>query len=407
MEILNNQFVQGGAVLGIATGLIYSLKSVGLKIYNRIKSNIINVVNIYDYDELFFVLEKYISDNHFEKCRSLEASYISGQKIDDSRGSFLYGKVREVKFTQSSNFFTFKYKGKRLLIEKLKKEVEHAQSLRDLMSWNYQISGIKAKIKIEEFLKEITEEYNRFIGNDKILISDFSSEYSNISIRKSVKSLDNTIINKQQKAFLIQDLKNFENSKEWYNKVNITYKRSYLFKGGAGTGKTTISLAIARMLNRDVCCINLSNCSSDKDLLRIFNSVPEGSVQLIEDIDSFFDGRTPKENVKITFSGLINCLDGALSKENIITIITTNHPEKLDSALIRAGRVDVQMEIGNAHNEEIEEYLELFYGSKYYLGEEKYSVPMSLVQEKCILNKEAPKQAIKEIINCNTIPVNL
>lgn len=46
---------------------------------------------------------------------------------------------------------------------------------------------------------------------------------------------------------------------------------------------------------------------------------------------------------KISLSGLLNVIDGVATHEGRILIMTTNHPEKLDPALIRAGRVDMQV----------------------------------------------------------------
>ncbi|KAI4717373.1 P-loop containing nucleoside triphosphate hydrolase protein [Aureobasidium sp. EXF-10727] len=51
---------------------------------------------------------------------------------------------------------------------------------------------------------------------------------------------------------------------------------------------------------------------------------------------------------KITLSGLLNVIDGVATHEGRILIMTTNHPEKLDPALIRAGRVDMQISFSYA-----------------------------------------------------------
>lgn len=51
----------------------------------------------------------------------------------------------------------------------------------------------------------------------------------------------------------------------------------------------------------------------------------------------------------VTFSGLLNALDGvASSTSQRLVFMTTNHPERLDSALVRPGRVDLSTHLGNA-----------------------------------------------------------
>jgi chaperone BCS1 len=43
----------------------------------------------------------------------------------------------------------------------------------------------------------------------------------------------------------------------------------------------------------------------------------------------------------LTFSNFINILDGILYRHSTIIFLTTNHPEKLDHALLRIGRIDM------------------------------------------------------------------
>ena len=48
-----------------------------------------------------------------------------------------------------------------------------------------------------------------------------------------------------------------------------------------------------------------------------------------------------------TLSGLLNCLDGHGFDDGIIVIFATNYPEKLDPAVIRPGRIDLHLQLGN------------------------------------------------------------
>ena len=50
----------------------------------------------------------------------------------------------------------------------------------------------------------------------------------------------------------------------------------------------------------------------------------------------------------VTLSGLLNALDGVSSRDGRVLFLTTNHPERLDPALIRPGRVDRKVELGLA-----------------------------------------------------------
>ena len=59
---------------------------------------------------------------------------------------------------------------------------------------------------------------------------------------------------------------------------------------------------------------------------------------MLEDVDAIFvERKAQSEKGGVTFSGLLNAIDGVASQEGRIFIMTTNHIEKLDPALIRPG----------------------------------------------------------------------
>lgn len=93
--------------------------------------------------------------------------------------------------------------------------------------------------------------------------------------------------------------------------------------------------------------------------------MPERSIMLLEDIDAAFTKRSQSDNQgyqsMITFSGLLNALDGVASAEERIIFLTTNHVEKLDPALIRPGRIDMKEYLGNATDYQIKQMFLRFY----------------------------------------------
>jgi chaperone BCS1 len=67
---------------------------------------------------------------------------------------------------------------------------------------------------------------------------------------------------------------------------------------------------------------------------------------------------------KISLAGLLNIIDGAASSEGRVLIMTTNYPEKLDSALIRPGRVDLQIKFTLATRTQVEEIFRRMYSDE-------------------------------------------
>jgi chaperone BCS1 len=94
----------------------------------------------------------------------------------------------------------------------------------------------------------------------------------------------------------------------------------------------------------------------------LLQRTPPRSLILIEDIDAFFQARDKQdERIQISFSGLLNALDGVGAQEGRIVVLTTNHHELLDAALIRPGRIDLEIELGNATASQLHGLLLRFY----------------------------------------------
>ena len=68
--------------------------------------------------------------------------------------------------------------------------------------------------------------------------------------------------------------------------------------------------------------------------------------------------KTVVDGEKLTLSHLLNVLDGVLETPGRMVIMTSNHPEKLDSALVRPGRMDVKVLFGCATVDDIQEMIE-------------------------------------------------
>lgn len=148
---------------------------------------------------------------------------------------------------------------------------------------------------------------------------------------------------------LLDDIKQFLKSKHIYSSLGIPYHRGYMLSGPPGNGKSSLIKAVASELKKDIYLLNLSSVSSDSALTELLSNVDKYAILVLEDIDCAVQGR--ENNVKeskLTFSGLLNAIDGVCTKEGQILFMTSNHPEKLDPALIRPGRVDRVLEFTNA-----------------------------------------------------------
>lgn len=143
---------------------------------------------------------------------------------------------------------------------------------------------------------------------------------------------------------ILDDARDFyaKDTKSWYKAHGIPQRRSYLFYGPPGTGKTSTISVLASSLQLACHFLQVSDCSfSNQDLADALRGISKTALLVLEDVDTLFnEDRVNMSNSSMTFSGLLNTLDGLISAEGILTILTTNHADKIEEALLRGGRVD-------------------------------------------------------------------
>lgn len=189
-------------------------------------------------------------------------------------------------------------------------------------------------------------------GHMRVYCTEYNSWY--LRGTRFSRPLESVVLPEGQMERITSDLEQFWSNEAWYRKTGIPHRRGWLLQGIPGTGKTSLVSALAGHYKRDVYILSLSEPdSSDTRLIKLVSDVRNGSILLLEDIDAAFKQREDKKSIGITFSGLLNALDGVASPDGIVTIMTTNHPEKLDPALIRPGRVDQIMEFSAATDEQL------------------------------------------------------
>ncbi|MBW0524540.1 hypothetical protein O181_064255 [Austropuccinia psidii MF-1] len=217
-------------------------------------------------------------------------------------------------------------------------------------------------------------------GRIVIYTSMGGAEWRPFGQPRAKRPIASVILDQGIKETLLTDIKEFMGRARWYADRGIPYRRGYLLHGPPGSGKSSFIFALAGELNYHICVLNLSERGlSDDKLNLLLTNVPERCIVLLEDVDAAFLGRDGSEQMKVsvTFSGLLNAIDGVTSTTSQrLIFMTTNHLKKLDPALIRPGRVDMSFYVGDAT---LHQTLQLF--SKFYDNEKLVPVMEKQVME--------------------------
>lgn len=224
-----------------------------------------------------------------------------------------------------------------------------------------------------------------------------------------MRRLETVVVNKDIKAQLKDEITTFFAARQWYEDRGIPYKRIFMIHGCPGSGKTSLIKSMAAFYNRDLCVLDLTTLGNHS-LIEAINSAPEQAMFLIEDFDDAKASKRRKSlaktadtrevpgndswtrsreageqlekltpavavgentssagadseffNFGTSLSGLLNALDGVTTLDDRIIFMTTNHPENIDPAVVRAGRVDRIIEVGALSAVEVRDYIRLMF----------------------------------------------
>jgi len=184
---------------------------------------------------------------------------------------------------------------------------------------------------------------------------------------KRKRPLKSVVLEEGLSEKIENDVREFLEARTWYLDRGIPYRRGYLLHGPPGTGKTSYVQALAGVLDFNIAMLSLSQRGLHDDLLNhLLLNVPPRTIVLLEDADAAFSNRRQRDEdgysgTNVTFSGLLNALDGVASAEERVIFMTTNHIDKLDQALVRPGRVDMTIRLGEATESQMAHMWDRFY----------------------------------------------
>ncbi|CAK9012964.1 unnamed protein product [Durusdinium trenchii] len=244
-----------------------------------------------------------------------------------------------------------------------------------------------------------------------IIYQCYGHEWRPFGNPKRIRPFDSVVLDSGVSNHVFDDIQDFLQSHKWYLDRGIPYRRGYLLHGPPGCGKSSFVSALAGRLGYNICVLNLGDPSmTDDRLAHMLAVVPPRCLVLLEDVDFAVGQQTPADPsgpyagvTRVSFSGLLNALDGVIATEERVVFMTTNHFHALPRALVRPGRVDLSIYIGLASRSQLKMMYLRFFPGQEDLSEtfatvcEDEGLSMAELQGYFMFFKNKPEEAVANI----------
>lgn len=229
--------------------------------------------------------------------------------------------------------------------------------------------------------KKTTEDIIKLIGVEpkkNIVTEGVEKEVKTNFVNSKYSAFNNLYLRQEQDKKLYDLVNTFQNDKALMQELGIPNKLGILLHGEPGCGKTTTIITIASYFGRDIFYINLKLIKKNEDLKLVFDYINSkhsgGGIIVLEDIDAMTHVVKKRSEFKeitttniletsdneITLEYMLNLLDGTLTFDDSIVVMTTNHLEHLDPALYRPGRIDKIIEMKKCDHYQISRIFKKF-----------------------------------------------
>jgi len=341
-------------------------------------------VVIHNTDPSFHAVMDYISDHLLQNMAGAQYSLQVNTKMKEAKTrkdyiqEWLRGEMDDAnqlvyRPDNDQVIHKIEYKGKMILLERAKsqpmmgREKPFTPECLKLTTWGCDNTVLKT------LMNDAVIAAKKQMREGTVSIYTLSSGWCSgweLALTKKARPRESVILDMQDMDMLLDDARNFLQSGKWYMDMGIPYRRGFLLYGPPGCGKTSFAQVLAGELQLDICILNLTHSGlTDDAMAEYLRDAPQNSVIVLEDVDAIFVERTATKsegkerggNTSVSFSGLLNALDGVASQEGRLLFMTTNHIEKLDPALIRPGRCDVQLQLKLASKNQMERMFLRFY----------------------------------------------
>jgi mitochondrial chaperone BCS1 len=349
----SNQIFSGGLALGILGLIITQFNRLLPPLWMSLKRMLVVTAVIDNRNDVFQAVIKWLNTQPYSRT----SSFFTVTQENASTSSA--GRMPQLLYSPAVGWHLLRYRGRLMWIDR-SMDVDKMQPLETL-----RISMLfSGRAHFETLINEMMQaSFGQLVGKTQLFIPDPWADEWRLHTSKPKRKMETVVLPEGVSEKLVSDVQHFLGNEARYRALGVPWRRGYLLHGPPGTGKTSLVFALAGELDLNICTLSLLNRKlNDQNIAHLLQNSPPRSILLLEDVDSFFHERTKQDSkIEVSFSGLLNALDGVAAQEGRVVFMTTNHVSTLDPALIRPGRIDVTFPLGKSKRAELRRMVQRFF----------------------------------------------
>ncbi|ANQ08887.1 Bcs-1 like protein [Plasmodium coatneyi] len=421
-NITKNEYFSAGVGIISVGAFVTVANRLNSYMYHAVKKNMFTSLEITINDSAYYwVLEYIVKKGIISRHLSLKT-----QMLNDKNKKTVF-----FSFLPSVGNHLLIYDNRFIFIERSREKTMTSDVNRSVPFENIKLSTfIWSKNIFSKILTDAKLYIEKKEEGKTLLYKTFGHEWRPFGTPKNKRPVDSVILPEHLSEHIINDLDTFLNSSKWYIEKGIPYRRCYLLHGPPGCGKSSLIAALAGHFDFNICTINVNDVYlTDDRFIHLLATVPPKTILILEDIDFVFPNPSESNarvdspietssstastisnsllnsgNIRtlgVSYSGLLNALDGIVATEERIIFMTTNNIERLPSTLIRPGRVDLKIFIPYANTYQYRKMFLRFFPEHEDMAKEfatifeSFHLSMAEIQSFFLFSKHDPHKTIQ------------
>jgi ATP-dependent Zn protease len=264
-------------IMGIVGMLALNIQHVIRFLTEHIVNVLFYSIKIDDSSPFYYAMQKYVKSERMDNVKNFYYKNFWDNWVSRVDGKNRGKKIDNLFF--SYGHFFVKFNNKRIFLSKTNRVVDNSMD-----PWK----SVKQSITLYSFNKKVIFDLLHHI--ESTYYNDTINYYFNSDGETKMlgpigsKQFEHIFLNDNLVETIRNDVDKFINSEEQYCKLGIKYKRTYLFYGPAGTGKSSLATAIANHSGRNILSINVSKDMTDATLIKVIAGRPDKAIILFEEL---------------------------------------------------------------------------------------------------------------------------